>query len=110
MSLPRLRVVQGRIFRWLDGCEPRRQPRLVSGDKQLPPVYFTRHGETVWTISGPYTDVTELPLTERSEGNARRLGDLGKSLTYLATAALSIVGYNHGRHDPMMRLWNDCGH
>jgi probable phosphoglycerate mutase len=28
---------------------------------------------------------------------------------YLGTAALSIVGYNHDLHDPVIRLWNDCG-
>jgi hypothetical protein len=29
---------------------------------------------------------------------------------YLVTAALSIVGYEHGPHDPVGRLWNDCHH
>lgn len=29
---------------------------------------------------------------------------------YLGTAALSIVGYHHDRHDPVVRLWNDCSH
>ena len=29
---------------------------------------------------------------------------------YLDTAALSIVGYEHGQHDPVIRLWNDCSH
>jgi probable phosphoglycerate mutase len=29
---------------------------------------------------------------------------------YLGTAALSIVGYNHDREDPVIRLWNDCSH
>jgi probable phosphoglycerate mutase len=29
---------------------------------------------------------------------------------YLGTAGLSIVSYEHGRGDPVVRLWNDCGH
>jgi probable phosphoglycerate mutase len=29
---------------------------------------------------------------------------------FLATAAVSIVGYEHGRLDPVLRLWNDTHH
>ena len=36
-------------------------------------VYIARHGETAWTISGQHTGLTDLPLTERGERNARRL-------------------------------------
>lgn len=39
-----------------------------------PCVYLARHGETAWTISGQHTGRTDLPLTERGEENARRLG------------------------------------
>jgi probable phosphoglycerate mutase len=28
----------------------------------------------------------------------------------LSTAALSIVGYEHDRTEPVLRLWNDCRH
>lgn len=28
----------------------------------------------------------------------------------LGTAALSILGYEHDRHEPTVRLWNDCRH
>jgi probable phosphoglycerate mutase len=37
---------------------------------------MARHGETAWTISGQHTGRTDLPLTERGEANARRLGKL----------------------------------
>jgi len=41
----------------------------------LPIVYLARHGETAWTITGQHTGRTDLPLTDRGEDNARRLGE-----------------------------------
>src|SRR5215470_7657436 len=41
----------------------------------FPIVYLARHGETAWTLSGQYTGLTDLPLTERGERNARRLSE-----------------------------------
>ena len=50
----------------------------------LPIVYLARHGETAWTISGQHTGLTDLPLTERGERTARRLGERLKGLTFSA--------------------------
>src|SRR5712692_151967 len=44
-------------------------------DKALPTVYLARHGETAWSITGQHTGLTDLPLTERGESNAKRLGE-----------------------------------
>ncbi len=41
----------------------------------LPIIYLARHGETAWSLSGQHTGLTDLPLTERGERNARRLGE-----------------------------------
>jgi len=45
-------------------------------------VYLARHGETAWSLSGQHTGLTDLPLTERGERNARRLGERLKGLAF----------------------------
>ncbi len=42
---------------------------------ELPTIYLARHGETAWSLSGQHTGLTDLPLTERGERNAVRLGE-----------------------------------
>ena len=51
--------------------------------ENLPVIYLARHGETAWSLTGQHTGLTDLPLTERGERNARRLG---KRLTGLVFA------------------------
>ena len=48
----------------------------------LPIVYLARHGETAWTITGQHTGRTDLPLTERGEDMARRLGERLAGMTF----------------------------
>lgn len=48
----------------------------------LPIVYLARHGETAWSLTGQHTGLTDLPLTERGERNARRLGERLSGLTF----------------------------
>jgi broad specificity phosphatase PhoE len=45
-------------------------------------VYLARHGETAWSISGQHTGRTDLPLTDRGEDMARRLGERLKGMTF----------------------------
>jgi len=48
----------------------------------LPVTYLARHGETAWSLTGQHTGLTDLPLTECGERNARRLGERLKGLTF----------------------------
>jgi len=43
--------------------------------ESLPVIYLARHGETAWSRTGQHTSYTDLPLTQRGERNARRLGE-----------------------------------
>lgn len=45
-------------------------------------VYLARHGETAWSLSGQHTGLTDLPLTERGERNARQLGERLKGVEF----------------------------
>jgi broad specificity phosphatase PhoE len=49
---------------------------------ELPVVYLARHGETDWSLTGQHTGLTDLPLTERGERNARQLGERLKGLAF----------------------------
>jgi len=51
--------------------------------KDLQVVYLARHGETVWSLSGQHTGLTDLPLTPRGECNARRLAERLKPLEFV---------------------------
>ena len=63
----------------------------------LPVVYLARHGETAWSITGQHTGSTDLPLTERGQRNARRLGERLKGLTLAAVFT-----------SPLQRAANTC--
>ena len=51
-------------------------------NESLPTVYLARHGETAWSLSGQHTGLTDLPLTERGEANARSLGGRLSAMTF----------------------------
>jgi broad specificity phosphatase PhoE len=45
-------------------------------------LYFIRHGETEWSLSGQHTGTTEVSLTPRGEDEARELGDHLKGIPF----------------------------
>jgi probable phosphoglycerate mutase len=83
---------------------------------QLPVVYLTRHGETAWTVSGQHTGKTDLPLTERGEQNARRLGERLRGLSFAlvltsplqrARRTCELAGLGQAAQvDPDLAEWN----
>jgi probable phosphoglycerate mutase len=82
----------------------------------FPIVYLARHGETAWTVTGQHTGLTDLPLTERGESNARKLGERlrGMSFAKVSTSPLrralrtcELAGFAAGAEtDPDLVEWN----
>jgi broad specificity phosphatase PhoE len=82
----------------------------------LPVIYVGRHGETTWSLSGQHTGLTDLPLTERGERNARRLGERLKGLTFTrvltsplqrAARTCELAGFGAGAEvDRDLLEWN----
>ena len=71
----------------------------------LPLIYLARHGETPWSLSGQHTGLTDLPLTQRGEENARALCErlaglnFGKVFTsplQRATRTCELAGFGAG--------------
>jgi probable phosphoglycerate mutase len=82
----------------------------------LPTVYVARHGETAWSLSGQHTGLTDIPLTERGERNARRLGVRLQSITFTkiytsplirAAKTCELAGFGPDAEiDPDLVEWN----
>lgn len=45
-------------------------------------VVLVRHGETTWSLSGQHTGITDIPLTERGEAQAKLLAPLLTSVRF----------------------------
>jgi len=60
-----------------------------------PQVYLARHGETAWSISGQHTGLTDLPLTEQGERNARQLGGRLEGLRFAAVFTSPLQRAHH---------------
>jgi probable phosphoglycerate mutase len=82
----------------------------------LPVIYLARHGETAWSVTGQHTGLTDLPLTERGERNALRLGQrlAGSVFAKVFTSPLQravrtcgLAGFGEAAEvDPDLVEWN----
>ena len=45
-------------------------------------IYYIRHGETAWSLTGQHTGLTDLPLTPKGEHEARELRERLRHLTF----------------------------
>jgi probable phosphoglycerate mutase len=85
-------------------------------NESLPILYLARHGETAWSITGQHTGLTDLPLTERGEQNAQRLGKrlAGMAFAKVFTSPLKravrtceLAGFGaRASADPNLVEWN----
>jgi len=85
-------------------------------NESLPVLYLARHGETAWSITGQHTGRTDLPLTERGEQNAQRLGKrlAGMAFAKVFTSPLKraartceLAGFGaRASADPNLVEWN----
>jgi len=83
---------------------------------ELPVVYLARHGETAWSLTGQYTGLTDLPLTEQGERNARQLGERLKGIAFAkvwtsplqrAVRTCELAGFDGvAEIDPDLVEWN----
>src|SRR5437867_10165381 len=83
---------------------------------QFPKLYLARHGETAWSITGQHTGLTDLPLTEQGERNARRLAQRLKGLSFAtvftsplqrARRTCELAGFGKiAQPDPDLLEWN----
>src|SRR5580658_1928744 len=79
-------------------------------------VYLARHGETAWSLSGQHTGLTDLPLTERGQQNARQLGERLRPLHFAkvftsplqrAARTCELAGFAAvSEKDPNLVEWN----
>jgi probable phosphoglycerate mutase len=58
--------------------------------QSLPEIHVIRHGETAWTESRRHTGLTDIPLTERGERQARQFGEhlRGRTFAHVFTSPL----------------------
>jgi len=85
-------------------------------DQSLPEIHVIRHGETAWTVSGQHTGLTDIPLTELGERQARRFGEHLRGRTFArvfssplrrARRTCDLAGFGAmAQTDPELVEWN----
>ena len=60
-------------------------------------IYFIRHGETAWSLSGRYAGSTDIPLTPQGQDEARAVGQ-----------RLRDIPFAHVLTSPLQRAQRTC--
>ena len=92
--------------------EPAEQPNRPAS----PRLFYFRHGETQWSLSGQHTGVTDIPLTPHGEAQARALRPWVEAISFShvltsprlrarATCALAGLG-PRSEIEPDLAEWN----
>src|SRR5260221_1063135 len=84
--------------------------------ERLTGIYLARHGETAWSLTGQHTGLYDLPLTQRGEQNAQRLGKRLAGLVFAkvftsplrrAARTCELAGFGGlAEEDPKLVEWN----
>ena len=78
-------------------------------------LYFMRHGETAWSLTGQHTGRTDLPLTERGEAEASNLSALLHGMAFdrvftsprlRARRTCELAGYTKAIVEPDLAEWD----
>lgn len=69
----------------------------MSGSPDAPTIYFVRHGETAWSLTGQHTGRTDLALTTHGEDEVRAL-----------VPALHDIAFTHVLTSPLQRARQTC--
>jgi broad specificity phosphatase PhoE len=88
------------------------EPRSIS----YPRIYFIRHGETAWSLSGRHTGSSDIPLTENGVVQSRRLQPLLQSVSFAhvlisprqrARQTCALAGLAHAAEiEPNLAEWD----
>jgi broad specificity phosphatase PhoE len=78
-------------------------------------LYFIRHGETAWSLTGRHTGRSELPLTETGEREARELGRRLRHVSFdqvftsprlRARRTCELAGWANATVEPDLAEWD----
>jgi broad specificity phosphatase PhoE len=115
----RTRETASSVTRFPSGVANQRFQQLTIGaamSQRLPMIYLVRHGETEWTRSRQHTGLTDIPLTEVGERDARQLGERLRDTTVArvftsplqrASRTCELAGFGAAAEiDPDLVEWN----
>ena len=78
-------------------------------------LYFIRHGETAWSLTGQHTGRSEVPLTANGEQEARELGERLRHVTFdqvfvsprlRARRTCELAGWTNATVEPDLAEWD----